>query len=698
MKNFVFRSWMLFCLVAFITISSCVKENFDSPPRDGVDPEIRTDQIISLPELLSQFYIPGKFVEITVDKYLKGIVVSDDKDGNIYKLIYIHDENSELGISLSIDETNMGNIYPIGRRVFVKLKGLTISDNNGNPQIGFGINLDGTRPSLGRIPTSLLAQSVIPGMYNFEVKPRLRTINTLSPSDVNTLVRLEGMQFVTIGDGVTYAPSDPPQNVNVNITDCDNNVIILRNSGYSKFANQNVPSKNGTVTAIYGVFGTTKQLFIRSAADVVFDKERCGGGGGPSGEKVTIENLRSQFTGTAKTLTSGFLQGIVISDIANKNINAQNVIVQDGEFGILCRFKSAVNIPLGTEVKVGLTGGSLSEFNNILQVQNLENTSVEVVASGKTVAPKILTVSQIDISKHESTLIKIENATLIGGAKLSDSGIKVKDASGEIAIFTFATSTFGALVLPSGTITITAIVSDFTSGKQISIRNPGDITGGGPCDVNVATADCDGDGVANGQDCSPSNPAIFPGGLCNDGNAATVNDQYDAQCVCKGSAPGEGIDEAFSGQTINMDITIPGWENVAVKGTRKWQAKLFSGNLYAQSTAFNDTAPAMETWLITPEVDTDKTPTLTFESAKAFWFHDGLTVWVTTNYTGNPTTSTWTKINARVAVNADADNAFIPSGNIDLKSFGAKVKVGFKYEGVGGTNTSSYRLDNIKIQ
>ena len=162
--------------------------------------------------------------------------------------------------------------------------------------------------------------------------------------------------------------------------------------------------------------------------------------------------------------------------------------------------------------------------------------------------------------------------------------------------------------------------------------------------------------------------------------------------------PGNGIDEAFSGQSNNVDITIPGWENIAVKGTRKWQGKLFMGNLYAQSTAFNDTAPAMETWLITPEVNTEKTPTLTFESAKSFMVHEGLSVWATTNYTGNPTTTTWTKVNAKLVASGDADNTFISSGNIDLKPLGAKVKIGFKYEGAGGTNTSTFRLDNIKTQ
>ncbi len=89
---------------------------------------------------------------------------------------------------------------------------------------------------------------------------------------------------------------------------------------------------------------------------------------------------------------------------------------------------------------------------------------------------------------------------------------------------------------------------------------------------------------------------------------------------------------------------------------------------------------------------------MSFETAKAFWVHDGLTVWVSANFIGDPSTTNWTKIDAKVAKTTDPDNTFIPSGNVDLKSYGSTVRVAFKYEGKGGTNTSTYRVDNVKVQ
>jgi hypothetical protein len=156
----------------------------------------------------------------------------------------------------------------------------------------------------------------------------------------------------------------------------------------------------------------------------------------------------------------------VISDIANKNINGQNLVIQDGDAGIVLRFKSAINVPLGSEIKVNIGGGELNEFSKVLQVQNLENTNVEVLQSSKTITPKVLTVAQIDPAIHESTLIKINNAILINGSKYSDK-IKVKDATGEIDLFTLNAANFASDVIKNGTVSITAIASEFTTGKQL---------------------------------------------------------------------------------------------------------------------------------------------------------------------------------------------------------------------------------------
>lgn len=689
----------LICVGLFLSstlfISGCLKGDFDAPPTNI--PEIKDEQIISFDKMFEKLAV-GKVTNFAEDKYLEALIVADDKSGNFYKNLVLHDTKTDRGITISIDENELNALYPVGQIVFVALKDLAIGYFEGLPTLGVN-----SGNSVGRIPAGLVRSVLIRAGRTAAVTPRKVAVTDLSSKHYSTLIELEGMQFETATASTTYADPTPadPQSVNHNVANCQGQKLVLRNSGFASFAGQTVPSGNGKLVAVYSYYRSAAQLFIRDTDDLTFTGERCsgtGGGGGTTGDQVRIEALRSQFFGTAVPLTKGWVKGIVISDAVNKNINVQNMVVQDGDFGIVLRFKSAISVPLGTEVKVGLTGGSLSEFNGLLQVQNLENTNVEALATGKTVNPKVLTVAQIDLAKHESTLIKIENATLTGGSKFSDN-IKVKDASGEVSMFTLNAATFSGNALPTGTVSVTAIASEFTSGKQLNVRSASDISGGGPCDVTVATADCDGDGVQNSLDCAPSNAAIYPGGPCDDGNAATVSDQYDTQCVCKGSAPGAGLNETFTGQAADKDIDLSGWANVAVKGNRKWQAKIFSGNTYAQATAFGTTAPAdMESWLISPVINTGSAGTLSFETAKAFYKHDGLTVWVTTNYTNDPSNTSWTQINAKVAGSADADNAFIPSGNINLKSYGANVRVGFKYVGTQAANTTTYRVDNVIVK
>jgi hypothetical protein len=691
-----------FILLGVLTTSGCLKGEFDAPPIQGSDPNISEDQIVSLTEVMAKF-VSGKYTPIALDKYLKAVIVADDRSGNFYKTLILEDDNSDLGIALLIDETELHAQYAVGRRVYVHLKDLTISDYNGLPQIGMGIDNSGTSPRLGYIPSSLLTKVLQKGQFNIPVVPRVKKISELNSQDLNTLVKLEGVEFASTG--VTYANiSDPtnPQTVNQTIKDCFGGQIILRNSGYADFAGQTVPEKNGALTAVYSIFRTDKQLFIRETTDVAFDKTRCDGGGTGGGDLITITSVRTSFTSGATTAPTGFVRGVVISDAASKNVSANNLIVQDASGGIILRFKTAISVPLGSEVKVNVGGFPFEEFgspNGVLQIKDIPNTNVEVLGNG-TITPKVITISQADPNTIESTLVKIVDAELTGDTKYSTT-LKIKDASGETILFTIAGSspaTFSGKPITTGKVTVTAIVSEFKGTRQLTIRNLNDVVGDGSgCDTGNATLDCDGDGVLNGQDCAPNDANVYPGKPCDDGNSTTTGDAYNAQCQCVGQG-GSGLNENFSSLTKNVDIALVGWDNVATKGTRKWIGNTFQSTVFAQASAYLDTNPETETWLVTPEVTTSIAGTLTFESAYQVWRHDGMTVWVTTNYTGNPGTTVWTQINCRLAVKTDAEFAWIPSGNIDLKQYGEKVRIAFKYVGDKTANTTSYRIDNVMVK
>ena len=70
----------------------------------------------------------------------------------------------------------------------------------------------------------------------------------------------------------------------------------------------------------------------------------------------------------------------------------------------------------------------------------------------------------------------------------------------------------------------------------------------------------------------------------------------------------------FESVTTNEDIVLEGWEQVTLKGDRKWQGKNYSSlNGYAQFSA-NGFEGEVDTWLVSPAVAvTSKDAGLSFD-------------------------------------------------------------------------------------
>lgn len=171
---------------------------------------------------------------------------------------------------------------------------------------------------------------------------------------------------------------------------------------------------------------------------------------------------------------------------------------------------------------------------------------------------------------------------------------------------------------------------------------------------------------------------------------------------CNGNPPLEvgTINQDFESGANNDPVALNGWRNYAATGTRNWIYKEFSGNVYVQATAFNDSAPETECWLVTPLIVVDGPKKLSFETAQAFWTHDGLTVWISEDYDCEPQDATWNPLNATLAGQSDPDHEWVPSGDIDLSGYmGKKIAIAFRYVGNNSAGqTASYRIDNLIVQ
>ena len=631
-----------------IGITSCVKDDFDEPTTTGHDPDIAEEDIVSLETVLDQF-ITGQFIKLDMEKYVKGIVVADDASGTFYKNLVIEDENSDLGIAILIDENNLASKFPIGRRVFINLSDLWISDYNNLPQLGYGPYIDDRGDqAMSSVPGALAESVLLRGDYGLEVTPTpVESMTLLGSSKLNTLIRLENVQFSAADAGGMWADEANEISFNMTLEDCSENTITVRSSAFSTFASETVPTGKGSLTAIYSVFGNTKQLLVRSLDDVELSGDRCDGSGGIDGDKIPVGDIRALFNGTPTNGPKGYVEGVVISDFANGNITGRNLVLQDGDRGIVVRFTENHSYNVGDVIQVSTTDIEISEFNGSLQLNNVPVLSSASIGSGS-ITPNTVSIGDIlqDFENYESTLVKIENPSISGGSTFADD-LTVTDNSGSILLFTRSSASFANTSVPATVESLVGIVGEFSSSSfnpQLSMRSIDDI----------------------------------------DGEGTTGTD--------------EGISEEFNGGSDNSDIDINNWENIAAEGERRWQKKTFDGNGYAQATAFNDTNPSMEAWLISPEVNATQYSELSFETAQAFYVHDGLTVWITSNYTGDVSTTSWESIDAPMAGSSSDDHDWVSSGAIDISAYGDKARIAFKYVGDGAANTTSYRIDNVQVK
>jgi hypothetical protein len=223
---------------------------------------------------------------------------------------------------------------------------------------------------------------------------------------------------------------------------------------------------------------TTYQVQLRDPAVDVTGGSPCG-----SGAVITnIQDIRSQYTNASVTLGSQKIRGIVISDRANGNLVTQNLVIQDSlGYGITVRFTANHAVNLGDKVEINLSGGSLDQFNGLLQVSGLATTTATTVSSGNSLTPRVATIAQIlaNAETWESTLVRVNGATISGTTY--GTGTTINDGSGTIALYTRTGATFSGSAVTSGTVNVVSILGQFDNaapfdaGYQLLMRNLGDV-------------------------------------------------------------------------------------------------------------------------------------------------------------------------------------------------------------------------------
>ncbi len=154
---------------------------------------------------------------------------------------------------------------------------------------------------------------------------------------------------------------------------------------------------------------------------------------------------------------------------------------------------------------------------------------------------------------------------------------------------------------------------------------------------------------------------------------------------------------------LNGEIVYPGWTNVAVTGGLKWKKNTAgsSTNPFAVMTGFTTGVAVIDSWLVTPGVDlpAQGAPYLVFRNNRGFDNGATLKLYLTDNFTGDVTTTTWVETPyTQAPSNPSAFSTFTSSGNINLSAYaGKKVWVAWRYEGGDPNKTTSWEIDDVSI-
>jgi len=293
MKNIKFNN--LFALLAVFAIAvSCVKSDDFDVPQTTVQEEPNLEGFTEVPlESLGGQYEQERadFTYEETNSYVSGYVISSDEAGNFFEEIIIQDNptNPTIGVRVLIDENPLFTRYEVGRKVFVKLDGLTLGISNGVLTLGIaGSNF------IEPIPFPLEDDFILRSTEVAEINPVTVSLEELAAIDLgagddvafrltNLYVRVANVQFTkaqVIDNNFTYAAEGSDEFDGERILEsCDDgSTLIFSTSTFADFKAALLPTGRGEISGILtkNFFGDVFNLVVNDPSTVLLtDENRC---------------------------------------------------------------------------------------------------------------------------------------------------------------------------------------------------------------------------------------------------------------------------------------------------------------------------------------------------------------------------------------------------------------------------------------
>ncbi|MAO08557.1 MAG: hypothetical protein CL596_07595, partial [Alteromonas sp.] len=643
------------------------------------------------------------------NQYISGFVISSDEAGNFFEEIIIQNnaENPTRGVKVLIDVNPLYTRYEVGRKVFVKLDGLTVGLNSGVLTLGFG----GNGEDIEKISGPLEEEYIVRSNETATIVPTVKTLSQLSNRDLNTLIQLPNAQFTESELGLGFANQVGDQfDGDRTIESCsdDGGSILFQTSTFADFKGVSLPQGAGSLTAVFqkDFFGEVYSLAVRDLSDLDFSGNRCEPSLLNPGLEATTTfdavysryNQEGGYVEFSEDEDELVIEGYVISSDEKGNF-FEEIIIQNTplttEIGpnnprlglrvILNRGDIYQDLPVGRKVYIKLNGlaadidsGSLTiGYPNVSEIVQLPEGVIDLhVVPGEEIAELIpLMASANELSEGDiNTLVQLSNMQFVQSQLgLTFAGepadefdgernLESCDETGDIRLFTSTFALFKSQLLPEASGTVTAVYTKDFFGEEniLVVRDTEDFSFSGPrCD-----------------------PIVFG---------------------CDGPSGGGSIfwSEDFEQFNAIEDYVTAGWTNVNVNGgSTLWVIGNFDGTNYAQISGFNSGEADIETWLVTPGIDMDNTTEeeLTMDIQTSYDNGEILGVVFSTNFTGDVTTADWQALDVDIPTGpAGGFGTFVTVDPVNISCIEGTMYLAFVYRGSDPSATTRYHIDNIEI-
>lgn len=289
-------------LVSVVSMmTACVSDEFETP-------ELQTPSVEINGNMTSIDAVKGNFDFETGEIYtfqntntwFEAYVISSDVAGNFYKKLVLQDkpENPSSGIQILLDDNSLFETYNFGRKIYVKLDGLSLGFNNGVLQLGIQ-----NRGDVVAIPNSLIDDHIVRSESTFDIKPLEVKISEFSPELNNLYIRLQKVQFdrnlVRENHVFSFASNVYDQYDGARqLESCETGeIVILSTSTYSNFKMLLLPEGSGSIEGILtrDFYDGHYVIIVNTPDKLNMDNERCDidylecGDNDSEGSKILLE-------------------------------------------------------------------------------------------------------------------------------------------------------------------------------------------------------------------------------------------------------------------------------------------------------------------------------------------------------------------------------------------------------------------------